>query len=48
MQHINLDFKQQIVINSENQVWQPSPLSGVTRKILAREEAESGHATSAI
>ena len=48
MQHINLDFKQQIVINSENQVWQPSPLSGVTRKILAREEAESGHATSIV
>lgn len=48
MQPINLDFSQRIMIQSDDHAWQPSPLLGVTRKILARENAESGHATSIV
>ena len=48
MQHINLDMSQKVVIRSQHQPWQPSPLPGVTRKVLSREHAESGHATSIV
>ncbi|MDP5205503.1 cupin domain-containing protein [Alishewanella sp. SMS9] len=48
MHHINLDFSKKAVINSHLEPWQPSPLTGVTRKILSREAAESGHATSIV
>lgn len=48
MHHVNLDFRKKVVIRSAEETWLPSPLSGVSRKILSREEAESGHATSIV
>lgn len=48
MEHYNLDFSKQVVIDSAEQVWLPSPLPGVERKPLAREGRESGHATSIV
>ena len=36
------------MINTNDHPWQPSPVSGVWRKPLAREEAERGHATSIV
>lgn len=44
----NMDFTQRVVINTADQIWQPSPLAGVWRKPLARENRESGHATSLV
>ncbi|GGA72275.1 cupin [Neiella marina] len=44
----NMDFSQRVVINSSGQQWQSSPAQGVLRKPLARENAESGHATSIV
>jgi len=43
-----MDFTQRIVIETRNQDWQPSPMPGVLRKPLAREDAERGHATSIV
>lgn len=48
MQHLNLDFSKRVVVESNTLVWLPSPLEGVTRKPLARENQESGHATSIV
>lgn len=45
---LNLDFGQRVVIDTTNLHWQASPMAGVWRKPLAREEAESGHATSIV
>ena len=45
---LNLDFSQAVFINSHLQPWQESPMAGVWRKRLAREEAERGHATSIV
>ena len=45
---INMDFSQRVVVNTQQQTWQPSPMPGVWRKPLAREEAERGHATSLV
>lgn len=45
---LNLDFSQPVFINSHLQPWQESPMAGVWRKRLAREEAERGHATSIV
>lgn len=45
---LNMDFKQRVVIDTHSQQWQPSPMLGVWRKPLAREEAERGHATSIV
>ncbi len=45
---INMDFSQRVVIDTSTQNWIASPLSGVWRKPLAREEAERGHATSIV
>ena len=45
---LNMDFSKQVVINSQSLAWQPSPMQGVLRKPLAREEAERGHATSIV
>jgi anti-sigma factor ChrR (cupin superfamily) len=45
---INLDFSQHVFINTNLEEWQPSPMEGVWRKRLAREEAEQGHATSIV
>jgi anti-sigma factor ChrR (cupin superfamily) len=45
---INMDFKQRIVIDTQAKEWIASPMTGVWRKPLAREEAERGHATSIV
>lgn len=45
---INLNFEERVVIETENQDWTASPMQGVWRKPLAREEAERGHATSIV
>jgi anti-sigma factor ChrR (cupin superfamily) len=45
---LNMDFAQQVVIDTNSAEWQPSPMPGVVRKPLAREEAERGHATSIV
>jgi anti-sigma factor ChrR (cupin superfamily) len=43
-----MDFAQRIVIDTNTQDWQASPMPGVERKPLAREDAERGHATSIV
>ena len=48
MQNLNMDFKQRIVIDTRAADWVASPMPGVWRKPLAREEAERGHATSIV
>jgi anti-sigma factor ChrR (cupin superfamily) len=48
MINLNMDFSRQAVINTNELDWSPSRLAGVTRKPLAREAAESGHATSIV
>lgn len=45
---LNMDFSQRCVIATADQDWQASPMRGVWRKPLAREEAEHGHATSIV
>ena len=40
---LNMDFSQNVVINTAEQAWVASPLAGVWRKPLAREDAERGH-----
>jgi len=45
---INMDFAKQVVINTSEQPWVESPMAGVWRKPLAREDAERGHATSIV
>ena len=45
---INMDFKQRVVINTAEKAWEKSPSPGVMRKPLARENRESGHATSIV
>lgn len=45
---LHMDFNQRVVIDTATQPWLPSPMSGVWRKPLAREEAERGHATSIV
>ena len=45
---INMDFKQRVVIDTSKSSWDKSPSLGVLRKPLARENKESGHATSIV
>lgn len=45
---LNMDFSQRVVININDMDWEPSPAKGVMRKPLAREQKESGHATSIV
>lgn len=45
---LNMDFSQDVVIDTGELVWQDSPMRGVLRKPLAREDAERGHATSLV
>lgn len=45
---LNMDFNQRVVINTNELTWTPSPMPGVLRKPLAREEKERGHATSIV
>ena len=39
---INIDFSQALAIDTRTLAWQPSPVQGVWRKPLAREDAERG------
>lgn len=45
---LNMNFSERVVIPTAQHNWQPSPMNGVERKPLAREQAESGHATSIV
>ena len=45
---LNMDFGKKVVIDTTHQAWVASPMAGVWRKPLAREEAERGHATSIV
>ena len=45
---LNMDFSQKVVIETAGQDWVASPMPGVWRKPLAREDAEQGHATSIV
>ncbi|MDX1734435.1 MAG: cupin domain-containing protein, partial [Halioglobus sp.] len=45
---LNMDFTQRVVIDTGAQDWVASPMAGVWRKPLAREDAERGHATSIV
>jgi anti-sigma factor ChrR (cupin superfamily) len=45
---LNMDFTQTVAINTNQADWMDSPMPGVQRKPLAREEAERGHATSIV
>ncbi len=44
----NMDFTQNLVIETEQVDWEPSPMPGVNRKRLAYEDIERGHATSIV
>jgi hypothetical protein len=43
-----MDFAQTVFMDTDKIDWIASPMSGVFRKPLAREEAERGHATSLV
>jgi hypothetical protein len=45
---LNMDFSQNLCIETAELSWIASPAPGVWRKPLAREEAERGHATSIV
>jgi anti-sigma factor ChrR (cupin superfamily) len=45
---LNMDFEKRAVIEAARQEWVASPMSGVWRKPLAREDLERGHATSIV
>ncbi|MFT6735083.1 MAG: anti-sigma factor ChrR (cupin superfamily) [Polaribacter sp.] len=45
---INMDFSKQVVVDTLAEPWTDSPMHGVMRKLLAREDAERGHATSIV
>lgn len=45
---LNMDFAQTVFMDTDQIDWTASPMSGVYRKPLAREEAERGHATSLV
>jgi len=45
---LNMNFKETVVINTNQQAWEDSPMDGVWRKPLAREAAEHGHTTSVV
>ncbi len=45
---LNMDFSKTVVLNTHTLEWIQSPMEGVWRKPLAREDAERGHATSLV
>jgi anti-sigma factor ChrR (cupin superfamily) len=45
---LNMDFTRRVVIDTTIESWQRSPMAGVWRKPLAREDSERGHATSVV
>lgn len=46
--NLNMDFQKRVVIAPEDMHWVNSPLPGVERKMLEREGAETGRATSIV
>ena len=46
--NINMDFDRRVVIDTNSMEWVDSPLAGVRRRMLEREDAESGRATSIV
>ena len=46
--NLNMDFDRRVVVDTWQKDWLASPMAGVWRKPLAREEAERGHATSIV
>ena len=45
---LNMDFAKTVFMDTDKIDWVASPMSGVYRKPLAREETERGHATSLV
>jgi len=45
---LNMDFSKRVYFDTNLIEWQTSPSAGVARKPLAREDKESGHATSVV
>lgn len=45
---LNMDFHKPVTIQTLQQQWVASPMPGVWRKPLAREDMEKGHATSIV
>lgn len=45
---LNMDFSQRVLVETDKIDWVASPMPGVYRKLLAREDAERGHATSIV
>lgn len=45
---LNMDFTKKVVVRAADQAWQASPAAGVERKLLERQEAEQGRATSIV
>ncbi len=45
---LNMQFDKAVVIDTSEQEWEASPMTGVWRKPLAREAAEHGHTTSIV
>lgn len=45
---LNMDFSEKVMIDTNTRDWVESPMAGVWRKPLAREDAERGHATSIV
>ncbi len=45
---INFDFTQPVVMDTSQMDWIESPLAGVSRRMLDRQSAESGRATSLV
>ena len=45
---LNTDLSKRVFIQTNEMVWTDSPAAGVSRKLLAREEEERGHATSIV
>lgn len=45
---LNMNFDERVVLSQHDLDWVQSPMQGVWRKPLAREDAERGHATSIV
>lgn len=45
---LNMNFNETVVVDTNQQEWQASPMAGVWRKSLAREAVEHGHTTSVV
>lgn len=45
---LNMNLSERVIIETHAMPWQQSPMQGIERKLLEREHAESGHATSIV